>query len=154
MSDTFPKARDRIMLDRDFQNACQSYAHGNGTSGAIAAAAIRALKLFPNPAQPAGPVQVKGDAISGPARMDHACVTCISLLAEASRLAKRAQDLDIDVAHARHVGKGCATPALAILKQYDADLERWQHGVTAHLKGHSFETGNFLHPTDLKGPTI
>lgn len=35
--------RDRIMLDARFQSACQRYAHGNGSSAAIASAALAAL---------------------------------------------------------------------------------------------------------------
>lgn len=35
--------RDRIMLDADFQAACQRYAHGNGSSAAIAGAALTAI---------------------------------------------------------------------------------------------------------------
>jgi hypothetical protein len=33
---------DRVMYDETFQAACQRYAHGNGSSGGIAGAAIRA----------------------------------------------------------------------------------------------------------------
>lgn len=80
------------------------------------------------------------------------CPDCIALLAEASRLAKRARELDIDVAQARHVGKGCATPALAILNKYDRDLDRWDRQVKDHLKAHTAATGNFLHPMDMEGP--
>lgn len=35
--------RDRIMLDPNFQAACQRYAHGNGSSAAIAGAALAAI---------------------------------------------------------------------------------------------------------------
>lgn len=35
--------RDRITHDASFQTACQRYAHGNGSSAAIAAAALKAL---------------------------------------------------------------------------------------------------------------
>jgi len=34
---------ERIALDDQFQAACQRYAHGNGSSHAIAAAAVRAI---------------------------------------------------------------------------------------------------------------
>lgn len=95
-----------------------------------------------------GPDLIRAKASSDPAA---SCTTCIALLAEASRLAKRAQDLDIDVEHARHIGKGCATPALAILNKYDADLERWQSGVKDHLQLHAAANGNLLLPADLAG---
>lgn len=35
--------RDRIMWDPRFQSACQRYAHGSGSSAAIASAALAAL---------------------------------------------------------------------------------------------------------------
>lgn len=43
--------RDRVMHDDRFQAACQGYAHGGGSSGAIAAAAILALQSFPAKAE-------------------------------------------------------------------------------------------------------
>lgn len=39
----FGEMRDRVMYDEQFQAACQRYAHSNGTSGAIAAAAVRVI---------------------------------------------------------------------------------------------------------------
>lgn len=33
---------ERVMYDEKFQSACQRYAHANGSSGAIAAAAVHA----------------------------------------------------------------------------------------------------------------
>ena len=35
--------RDKVMYDPAFQAACQRYAHGNGSSAAIAASAIRII---------------------------------------------------------------------------------------------------------------
>ena len=35
--------RDRITMDARFQSACQRYAHGNGSSAAIASAALAAI---------------------------------------------------------------------------------------------------------------
>ena len=41
--DNIQKQADKIMYDAKFQAACQNYAHANGSSGAIAVAAVRAL---------------------------------------------------------------------------------------------------------------
>lgn len=43
VADAFAVVRDRITDDDRFQGACQQYAHGNGSSAAIAAAALAAL---------------------------------------------------------------------------------------------------------------
>lgn len=42
MTTSFEKMRDRIMYDEAFQAACQRYANAGGSSGAIAAPALRA----------------------------------------------------------------------------------------------------------------
>lgn len=83
---------------------------------------------------------------------DQCCPTCLALLAEADRLAFRARQLDREVERARTVGKGCATPASAILNNYDSDLNRWQSHVGQHLKQHRDASGTSLATPDLKGP--
>ncbi len=83
---------------------------------------------------------------------DPCCPTCIALLAEGDRLAWRARQLDRDVERARTIGKGCATPALEVLRRYDSDLDRWQSGVAAHLQAHRDASGAYLANPDLKGP--
>lgn len=77
------------------------------------------------------------DARPPVAALGERCTTCVALLLEASGLARRAQRIDADVEQARKVGKGCATPALAILNTYDRELEQWQARVTQHLHGGS-----------------
>ncbi len=64
------------------------------------------------------------------------CATCVELLLEGSRLASRAQKLDVAVEQARRIGKGCATAALAILTAYDRDLAAWQEAIPKHLLNH------------------
>lgn len=43
MTDVNQSARDVVMYDPAFQRACQNYAHGNGSSAAIAQAAIASM---------------------------------------------------------------------------------------------------------------
>lgn len=43
MTEVQKSAVDTVMYDAEFQQACQSYAHGNGSSGRIARAAIAAM---------------------------------------------------------------------------------------------------------------
>lgn len=80
------------------------------------------------------------------------CPECIALLIVADRLARRARNLDEHVERSRKVSRGCATPALAILNNYDRDLEAWQRHVSAHLKAHRDADGVDLLNPDLKGP--
>ena len=61
------------------------------------------------------------------------CPTCIDLLRHALDLSNRAKALDQQVDKSLKISRGCATPALAILHRYDADLERWQKHVADHL---------------------
>jgi len=59
MPEGFEQARDLITHNASFQVACQRYAHGSGSSEAIAAAALRVLDIYPKPVIP--------DLIRGPA---------------------------------------------------------------------------------------
>lgn len=88
------------------------------------------------------------------ARLHHTCPECIALLYVADKLARRARDLDAQVEQSRKVGKGCATPALAILNNYDRDLDEWQRHVSAHLKAHRDADGVDLFQPDMKGPPL
>jgi len=61
------------------------------------------------------------------------CPTCLDLLRKGLDLSQRAQQLDEQVARSTKASRGCATPALAILHRYDADLDGWQKHVADHL---------------------
>jgi hypothetical protein len=61
------------------------------------------------------------------------CATCLKLLRQGHELSLRAHALDEQVVQSTKVPRGCATPALAIMNRYDADLEAWQAHVADHL---------------------
>ncbi|HZU63323.1 MAG TPA: hypothetical protein VFF98_06555 [Novosphingobium sp.] len=64
-----------------------------------------------------------------------ACAGCAGLLAEALELSRRAKALDADVNRAVSASRGrCATPAAAILTQYDQDLAAWEARSRQHLQ--------------------
>ena len=61
------------------------------------------------------------------------CSICLALLRQALELSHRAQAIDGQAVLSVKAARGCATPALAILNRYDADLEGWQKRVADHL---------------------
>lgn len=71
------------------------------------------------------------DARSEPA----AAPSLRDLLSEALDLARRARELDAQVARSLAVSRGrCATGAAAILQRYDQDLEAWMSRAREALR--------------------